>query len=85
MTIRNPVEWSAELMTRTAQALRSAGHAFQHIDRAAAATTSKVWRTSPLRADFFCTFIAFSSGRKMTARLTKASVHQFSNRQQPIR
>jgi uncharacterized membrane protein len=32
MTIRNPVEWSAELMTRTAQALRSAGHAFQHID-----------------------------------------------------
>jgi uncharacterized membrane protein len=32
MTIRNPVEWGAEQMAQTAQALRAAGQAFQHVD-----------------------------------------------------
>jgi uncharacterized membrane protein len=32
MTIRNPVEWGAEQMTQTAQALRAAGQAFQYVD-----------------------------------------------------
>lgn len=44
MTIRNPVEWSADQVNLTANALRAAGHAFGQVDMAMEAAQPRIRR-----------------------------------------